>query len=74
MKPFSYKSAFIAIKYKVGHSDAWRYVHSDAWRYVSPGNLFELKINVQNRVTAINKLKQLSKVTYPANKLRKFKF
>jgi len=64
MEPFSCKSAFSAIKYKVGHSNAWR--------YVLPGNLFELKINVQNRVTAINKMSQLSKVTYPANKLRKF--
>lgn len=66
IEPFSCKSAFTTVKYKVGHSDAWR--------YILPGNLFELKINVQNRVTAINKLSQLSNVTYPANKLRKFKF
>jgi len=40
IEPFSCKSAFNALKYKEGHSDAWR--------YILPGNLFELEINVQN--------------------------
>lgn len=39
IEPFFCKSAFNALTYKVGHSDAWR--------YILPGNLFELKINVQ---------------------------